>query len=189
MVKDVVGRIGKKIKDLRKENGLSTKELSKKSGISTAGINKIERGQIFPTITTLMKIANALDRKVSFFIEEESWDDRGFIRNGERKQFHNPSSKIIFENIAARLRNCSIDAGFSIIEPGGSSGPGYMTHLGEELIYCVKGKIDYFLEEQKYILRPGDCLHFKSSIPHRWKNNTKSASKILGVITPPPFIK
>jgi transcriptional regulator with XRE-family HTH domain len=186
----IIARIGPKIREARKANDLSTKELAERSGMSPAAINKIERNLIIPTIATLYKIANALDRSVSFFVdEEEIRDDRGFIKKGERSKIHNPASRVTFENIAARLKNCLIDAGFSVIEPGGGSGRNYMTHLGEELIYCLEGEVEYFLEGEKCILRPGDSLHFKSSIPHRWTNKTNSPAKVLGIITPPPFFK
>ncbi len=55
-----------KIREIRKELGMSQEELSEKSGVSRAIISGLESGSITVTTTlTLMKIAKALDKKVS----------------------------------------------------------------------------------------------------------------------------
>ncbi|MEZ4546633.1 MAG: helix-turn-helix transcriptional regulator [Thermodesulfobacteriota bacterium] len=66
----MVSKAGKKIKTLRTEKSMSLKDLSERSGISAAAIHKIESNGIIPTITTMMKISDALGKKVSHFIEE-----------------------------------------------------------------------------------------------------------------------
>lgn len=55
-----------KIKEIRVENKMSQEELSEKSGVSRAIISGLESGRIDVTTTdTLVKIATALNRKVS----------------------------------------------------------------------------------------------------------------------------
>ena len=70
----IVSKLGEKIKFLRTEKSLSLKDLSGRSGISAAAIHKIESNGIIPTITTMMKISDALGRDVSYFIEEARKD-------------------------------------------------------------------------------------------------------------------
>ena len=54
------------IKKYRQEMKLSQEELATKSGVSRATISGLESGNITVTTTeTLIKIANALDKKVS----------------------------------------------------------------------------------------------------------------------------
>ncbi len=50
-----------KIKFERQKYGLSQEELALKSGLSRNAIWKIESGRVSPTITSLEKIAQALD--------------------------------------------------------------------------------------------------------------------------------
>lgn len=55
-----------KIKEFREEKGLSQTALSKRSGVSRQTINGLENENIKVTTTdTLIKIADALDKKVS----------------------------------------------------------------------------------------------------------------------------
>ncbi|MFA9409064.1 MAG: helix-turn-helix domain-containing protein, partial [Candidatus Dadabacteria bacterium] len=70
----IISKLGEKIKYLRTEKSLSLKDLSGRSGISAAAIHKIESNGIIPTITTMMKIADALGRDVNHFIEQAKED-------------------------------------------------------------------------------------------------------------------
>lgn len=59
----------KKIKDLRKKAGWSQQKLAEKAGLSFNVITKIEQGRSkFPTLHTIMKIANAFNITVDELI-------------------------------------------------------------------------------------------------------------------------
>jgi len=69
-VKDITKIIGKRIKYFREKKGYSKTYLAKLSGVHTAWIGRLEQGKretgkaITPSITTLQKIADALDIKI-----------------------------------------------------------------------------------------------------------------------------
>ena len=65
-VDEVVSSIGPKVKELRNMRGYSLQQLSDRSEVSPAAIHKVEQGNMVPTITTLLKLAAALDRPVSY---------------------------------------------------------------------------------------------------------------------------
>ena len=59
-------KMGYKIKECRDEKNMTQQELSEKSGVSRTIISGLESGTITTTTTgTLLKIANALNKKVS----------------------------------------------------------------------------------------------------------------------------
>src|SRR4029077_8365527 len=68
-VEEIVSSIGPKVKALRQEQRLSRQQLAVKAEVSAAAIHKIERNDMVPTITTLLKVASALDRPVTYFVE------------------------------------------------------------------------------------------------------------------------
>src|SRR5471030_522497 len=70
-VTTIVSCIGPKVRRLRKEARLSLQQLAEISHVSAAAIHKIEQSGMTPTITTLLKIAGALGRPVSYFVDEE----------------------------------------------------------------------------------------------------------------------
>ena len=65
-VEGIVSSIGPKLKKLRQEQRLSLQQLASKAEVSAAAIHKIERNDMVPTITTLLKIATALDHPVTY---------------------------------------------------------------------------------------------------------------------------
>jgi DNA-binding XRE family transcriptional regulator len=56
-----------KIKSMRESKGMTTRGLAKEAGISTETIFAIEHGRRQPTVTTLDKIAKALDVEAKDF--------------------------------------------------------------------------------------------------------------------------
>src|SRR5215475_14967396 len=91
-VDGIVSSIGPKLKQLRHEQRLSLQQLAAKADVSAAAIHKIERNDMVPTITTLLKIATALDRPVSYFIDSDETPPEpvAFTRAGDRPAVFTP---------------------------------------------------------------------------------------------------
>ncbi len=65
--------MGFRIKEVREEIGMTQMELSEKSGVSRSIINGLESGRTKVTTTeTLLKIARAMNKKVSEIFFEQS---------------------------------------------------------------------------------------------------------------------
>lgn len=60
------GRIGARIKELRKERGMDAKELAQKIGIDAANLSRIEQGRFSVGIDILNKIAGVLNMSLDF---------------------------------------------------------------------------------------------------------------------------
>ena len=65
-------RIGPKIRSLRLKKKLGLVQLGEHTGLSPAMLSKIERGQLFPTLPTLLRIALVFGIGLEhFFVEDE----------------------------------------------------------------------------------------------------------------------
>ena len=60
-------RIGDKIRTLRLKKKMGLVELGKHTGLSPALLSKIERGRLFPTLPTLLRIALVFGVGLEFF--------------------------------------------------------------------------------------------------------------------------
>ena len=60
---------GMRIKELRKNLGLSQEELAEKAEITSKYLSRVEMGQHFPSIDTLVKLANVLNVELKDFFE------------------------------------------------------------------------------------------------------------------------
>ncbi len=188
MERKITIQIGQKIKELRKLNNLSLHKLAGLAQISPSGLYKIENNGYAPSITTLIKIANALEKRVSYFVDEEESTNVQLIKKDERRELFSNISMIKMESFSGGLKDCLLEAAYGVIEPGGNSGKGRMSHKrGEELVICIKGKVEYKIGSEKFVLQKGDSIHFKSEIPHSWKNLFSGKSIIIWVLTPPTF--
>ena len=65
----VNGRIGEKIKDLRNRNGL-TQELADRAELTKGYISQLERGQVAPSVVTLLDLIECLGTTPSEFFRE-----------------------------------------------------------------------------------------------------------------------
>ena len=63
------------------------------------------------------------------------------------------------------------------------------SHKGEEFLFVLEGTITLYLEDRKYIMYPGDSIHFNSSKKHNWTNKTARIARILTVNSPNPLKK
>ncbi len=92
-------------------------------------------------------------------------------------------SNMLQEYITGQIKDAVLEGGVFTAKAGGESGPEMNAHPGEEIILCLKGTVEVFTPCQKYHLSAGDALHFKSDIPHRWKNSGKTEAQLIWVYT------
>ena len=57
--------VGEKVRDARETAGLSQRELAARVGTSQAAVARLEAGGVGATLTTLQKVAAALDLKIT----------------------------------------------------------------------------------------------------------------------------
>ena len=78
-------KIGQKIRNLRLDKKLALTELGDHTGLSTAMLSKIERGQLFPTLPTLLRIALVFGIGLDhFFVERPTKRLVSVVRKDER---------------------------------------------------------------------------------------------------------
>ena len=180
--------IGERIKKKRNEKGFSLRELAGKVDLSASFLSQIEQGKASPSIENLKKIANYLEVKVSYLIEEEDEALGSFhIKKEDRKYVESIDSKTSIALLTSSKIEKNMEPIMYEIKPGGESGRGFFNHNGEEFIYIVERTLDIYIEDQLTTLNEGDSFYFKCSLNHRFKNNGKKLTKAIWIVTPPTF--
>lgn len=181
-------RIGEKVRTLRKTRGYSIQKLSDLSGVSPAGIYKIETNGMVPTVTTLVKLATALERRMSHFVEEDDgYPAFRHIRKKDRAVLSS-SQEGRTEAVAERLSRGRLVSVYRTLEPGSRSKNPLVQAGGEYLIYCLKGELTVSRGDQTYRLKEGDSFHSESSGRTNLENAGRLAAKFLVVNTISPVV-
>jgi transcriptional regulator with XRE-family HTH domain len=168
----IVGSIGLKVFSLRKRMGLSLQQLGERSDVSAAAIHKIEQGGMVPTITTLLKIAGALGRPVSYFVEEDVGRDDVAVLTppDEDRPVFTSHKGITLNSISGPYGRFLLAGARATVAPGANSGRKPMQHPGEELVHVIEGQLEFTVTGQLYQVGIGSTLHFRGDQPHTWRN-------------------
>ncbi len=161
--------VGGRLRQLRQERGKSMRALARASGLSTNALSMIERGRTSPSVSTLYKIADALEVPITaFFRMEPARQNVVFRKAADRKRVKFP--KGIWEGLGGEAFTGHIEPFMLTLEPGAGSGPFGMLHSGSEFVLCLSGQIEYEVEGEIFLLSPGDNLIFAAQLRHRWHN-------------------
>jgi transcriptional regulator with XRE-family HTH domain len=183
-------RIVENIKRIRQNQKMSLEQLAKIAGLTKGYISKIEHSQKAPPVSTLGKIAKALDTEVSFLIAERSSEapeniNICIIRRNERKEVVSRGTfyGYHYESLAYKKIGKSMEP--YILEPAFDE-RAIFSHDGEEFMYILEGTHEFVYENKRYILKKGDSVYYDSKIPHSGRSIGREKAKILIVGMPYP---
>ena len=175
-------QIGPKIRSLRTSKSLGLTQLGHHTGLSAGMLSKIERGQIFPTLPTLMKIAMVFGIGLDHFFWLSEAPILEVIRAKNRIQLPNTTKvmpSFYFESLDFPVNDRPIDAYLAEFVPRTPATDPH-EHKGIELIYVLSGEIRVTIHDKTHELQPRDSMYFESQFPHSYKcGGQEKASAII----------
>jgi len=179
-----------KIKRIRINKNITLRALASKTGLTEGYLSRIENSENAPPISTLSRIAQGLDIDTSYLFFSASKNDEGnpniviFLKEEIKEDgAHTPHGRSVhgyhFEPLAPKKRGKNMQPYILIpdFEPGES-----LQHEGEEFMYILEGKIEFFYGTEKFILSRGDCAYFESHIPHNGRSIGEEKAKVLIIL-------
>lgn len=175
--------VGSSLRRLRETKGLTIRALAESSSLSVNTLSLIENGKTSPSVGTLQQLAIALQVPITSFFETElPKTSLVHYKAGSRPRAAYEAGYL--EHLGAGLRDRTFEPILITLEPLASSGPKPIIHTGFEFVYCIQGRLTYTVEDQIYLLEPGDSLLFEARLPHRWQNVDNVPSQSLLVLCP-----
>ena len=174
--------VGDRLRELRTSREMSLRVLAMKSGLSIHTLSMIEKGKTSPAISTLYKLAGALDVPLTYFFNPNN--DRKqviFLKADERSRM--PFTRGIVEGLGGENFVGNVEPYMVTLESSANSGPQVMSHTGHEFVFCLRGTLEYQIERRLYELSPGDSLLFAAHLKHRWKNPGKTVATALILVS------
>ena len=161
--------VGVRLRELREERKVSMRGLAVKSGLSANALSMIERGKTSPSVSTLYKLSEAMGVDITvFFGKPVERQPIVFMKAEERPRVS--FQRGVWEDLGGARFTGRMEPFILTLENGGGSGPNVMLHSGHEFVFCLRGTLEYQVENQVFVLEPGDSLIFAAHLRHKWRN-------------------
>ena len=176
-------QVGERIAGLRKQRGLTLEDLDRGTGLTPSYLSKLERGRTSISVDNLRTVAHYLGVEMVYFFEQDGQSSAMVTRKGKGTPLAIGGSKATGESLVTTTRS-TLQSTLYRTPPGQGRATGF-SHVGEEFVFVIEGRIRYFVGEKEYLLEAGDSIWHPSSEPHRWLNPARTPALSLHVNTPP----
>lgn len=182
MANEVSSNLANNIKQLREGRGLTQAQLSKQAGVPRPTWANLESGAANPTLSVLIKVANAL----SVSLEELVGPPRASAR-------HYPAAAIPSRRrgkVTVRKLLPEATAGFVLEKleiPGGASMTGIPHTKGtREYLTCESGTVELSESGRVWTLAEGDVVVFRGDQKHGYRNPGRGPAIAYSIVALAP---
>ena len=179
--------IGPKVRELRTRKRMGLVELGAHTGLSAALLSKIERGRMYPTLPTLLRIALVFNVGLDFFFRHEQpvvtvvrRDDRLRLpeRMGTREIAYH------FESLDFRAEKKKMHSYLGEFEARPVDDVRLHKHDGAELVYVLEGTLGLYVRDAEETLSAGDAAYLDATVLHGYRRISREPCRALVVAVP-----
>ncbi|MBD3296176.1 MAG: cupin domain-containing protein [Candidatus Omnitrophica bacterium] len=180
-------KIGKRLRDLRKEKGMTLNELSRKSGVALATLSRMENDKMTGTIQAHSSICKALGVSITELYKELENEQKTVdpLPGKERTEHYVHANKASYELLVSKAPGKKLMPLMMKIDSGGATQNEQNRPGMEKFVYVITGTLEASVGDKNYTLKPGDSLYFDASLPHTFNNRTKKRAEAICIVTPP----
>jgi len=178
--------IGPRLRAMRLRKKLGLVELARHTGLSAAMLSKLERGKVFPTLPTLLRIALVFGVGLDhFFVAGAAKRAMGVVRRHERQRFTERlggrEAAWDFECLDFTATERRLNAYWVRFHHVARPRP--HEHAGAEFLHVVKGRLQLVVAGEEQVLEQGDSIYFDASQPHVYRRMGGRICEALVVTT------
>jgi transcriptional regulator with XRE-family HTH domain len=163
---------------------MTLKQVEQASGLSATHLSEIERGRTSPTIGALVRIARALEKDASYFIEHEEMPEVAHLpREAVR-------SLKVARGVTAERLTPGIPGGlllaYRVVIEGGAEWRQAATELDEDATYLVRrGSIEARFGDEEVRLDEGDAAQASLEVAHTLRSPKGASAELYALMTRP----
>jgi transcriptional regulator with XRE-family HTH domain len=185
-------RIGAKVATVRGSLGLTCEQLAERSGCDVAVIERIEAGEIVPSLAPLIKISRALGVRLGTLLDDDTQvgpvvtraDEAEAVARLKSLETGTGAGTLDFFSLAAGKTARHMDPFLIDVNP--SSDPANLSgHEGEEFLFVLTGELEVAYGKDLITLHPGDGIYYDSIVPHQVRAAGDGVARILAVVYAP----
>jgi len=178
-----IDELGRRIRKLRLERRMTLKQVEVACGLSATHLSEIERGRTSPTIGALVRIARALEKDASYFIEQDEREEVAHLTR-EKARTLSPSAGVTADQLSPGIPGSRLFPYRLTLE----SGPGGGLQLpaqevdGDALYMVRRGALEAQFGETRITLAEGDAVQASLSLAHRL-TASQGGAEVIAVLT------
>lgn len=184
-----LSEIGSTIRRLRREQGLSLRDVGRVTGFSISFLSQVERGLSSISLTSLHTLAVALGVEMStFFPQPPEPADAAHVTRRRGDSRLPVRGAHTYRLLGATGFERALEPLLVTVAPDDEADPrDDYAHEGEEFAYVLSGELVFTVDGVEYTLGPGECIHYRSTVPHLLRNDGADPAEVLWVLTPRLF--
>ena len=164
---------GSALRRHRKRARLSLRALADRTDVSASFLSQVERGVAEPSVSTLVRIARALDVPVAALLDERLPARRAgerVVRRASRRRVTVPASGADLELLTDEAAG-SLEVSLVHVAPGNSGEPPVLrTEPGERFVHVVTGAMRLTVGAEEVVLDSGDSFTVPAGEPYALAN-------------------
>ena len=165
------GRVGERVRAMRREQDLTLDDLAGRSGVSRAMISKLERGEKNPTLVVAAKVAEGLGVSLSQLLGTEDKREVILVPRERRMAMRDPETGFERQLLSPSFGGRGIEFVRNIVPEGSTSGEFPPHRRGvTEYVVVERGRLRAVIGGDEHLLEEGDALYFEADVPHRFVN-------------------
>jgi transcriptional regulator with XRE-family HTH domain len=177
-------QVGSHVKAHRKRLDITISDLARAADVSISRLSKLERGDILPSLSCLLRIASALNRPLAAFIPVSQVDAACWhVKAGEGVRIEKQGAQSGYQS--CQLGFCVSDS--LVVEASlvgvDETARARLARQEEalRLIHILSGKLSYRCGNQTYVLETGDTLLFDAMSSHGLEQLTEAPTRFLSI--------
>jgi transcriptional regulator with XRE-family HTH domain len=188
-VGEQLAEIGATIRRLRCERGLSLRDVGRATGFSIGFLSLVERGRSSISLSSLHTLAGALGVEMGTFFPEPEPEAAAAHVNRRKGDTRLPiRSAHTYRLLGATGFERALEPLLVTIAPDDEADlRDDYAHDGEEFAYVLTGELVFTVDGVEHSLEAGDCIHYRSTVPHLVRNDGSHPAEVLWVLTPRLF--
>ena len=178
-----IDELGRRIRKLRLERRMTLKQVENASGLSATHLSEIERGRTSPTIGALVRIARALEKDASYFIEHDERDEIAHLSR-EKARSLSPAPGITAELLSPGIPGSGVFPYRLTLEGGAGELEIEAQEVDGDALYLVRrGTLEARFGDSKLTLSEGDSVQASLTLPHRMRATQDGGAEVIAVLT------
>jgi len=160
--------VARRIREIRLNKGLTLEEVGNRTGFTKGLLSKIENNKVSPPVSTLAKIARAMNVSMGEFFSEVETKPILIVRAEERPIYcpENTPQGQLTESPISGFQQQKMQPIIISVEDADNYERRFYSHPGQEFIMVLEGSMGYRYDEDEFVVSTGDCIYFNAEHPH-----------------------